>query len=148
MKYNSPLWSPYLVKDVASIERVQKYFTKNLRGLRNKTYNQRLIILKTCTLESRRKRADIIYLFKILHNMVDPHLKHLFVPASRVNITSRSMRGHSYKLYAPKPRTDILKFSFICRVVKCWNQLPSTICSAKSLAMVKSKLTAYLSRIK
>ena len=30
LEYNSPIWSPHLSKDVASIERVQQYFTKNL----------------------------------------------------------------------------------------------------------------------
>ena len=34
--YNSPIWSPHFVKDIVVIERVQKYFTKNLKGLRDK----------------------------------------------------------------------------------------------------------------
>jgi hypothetical protein len=36
LEYNSPIWSPHHAKDIFAIERVQKYFTKNLKGLRNK----------------------------------------------------------------------------------------------------------------
>ena len=32
LEYNSSIWSPHLVKDIIAIERVQKYFTKNLKG--------------------------------------------------------------------------------------------------------------------
>ena len=44
LEFNSSIWSPHLVKDITAIERVQKYFTKNLKGLGNKTYKERLAI--------------------------------------------------------------------------------------------------------
>ena len=34
LDYNSPLWSPHLIKDMKAVERVQKYFTKNLLYLK------------------------------------------------------------------------------------------------------------------
>ena len=46
LKYNSPVWSPHLIKDINVMERVQKFFTKNLCGLKNLPYNHRLAILK------------------------------------------------------------------------------------------------------
>jgi hypothetical protein len=52
-----------MIKDVTVIECVQKYFTKNLRGLKCFTYKQRLSILKQPSLQSRI-RADLIYLYK------------------------------------------------------------------------------------
>ena len=30
LEFNSPIWSPNLEKDIKAIERIQKYFTKNL----------------------------------------------------------------------------------------------------------------------
>ncbi len=78
LEYNSPVWSPHFVKDITTIERVQKYFTKNLRGLKLIPYKQRLVMLNQPSLQSRRVRADVIYLFKILHGLVDTNLKNLF----------------------------------------------------------------------
>ncbi len=95
-----------MIKDITAIERVQKYFTKNLRGLKCLTYKQRLSILKQPSLQSRRIRADLIYLYKILHNFVDADLKGLFVAASSVSTCERNLRGHAHKLFVPKPRTD------------------------------------------
>ena len=46
LMYNSPIWSPHYVKDIIVIERVQKFFTKNLKGMQNKSYAERLSILK------------------------------------------------------------------------------------------------------
>jgi hypothetical protein len=142
LEFNSPVWSPHLIKDVTAIERVQKYFTKNLKGLKNKTYNQRLIILNQPTLQSRRIRADMIYLFKILHGLVDMNLKRLF-PVN-TSAYSFNLRGHAFMLYAPKPRTDLLKFSYVYRAIKCWNSLPTYVCDTDSLSVFKNRLTVHL----
>lgn len=144
LEYNSPIWSPHLTKDITVIERVQKYFTKNLRGLKIIPYLQRLAVLKQPTLESRRSRADLIYLFKILNGFVDMNLKKFFVQSSNVSACDMNLRGNAYKLFVPKPRTDMLKFSFVYRVCKLWNALPTVVCDTKSLAIFKSRLTNHL----
>ena len=47
---------------------------------------------------------------------------------------------HSLKLCEPKPRINIFKFSFHCRVVKLWNKLPNYVCTAVSLSIFKHLL--------
>ncbi len=144
LEYNSPVWSPHFVKDIVALERVQKYFTKNLRGLRHMSYEQRLAILNQPTLQSRRHRADLIFLYKILHNMVDANLKSLFVLSSDVTSCTHILRGNVYKLYAPKPRTDLLKYSYVYRVIKSWNALPSMVCESQSISVFKHRLSQHL----
>ena len=56
------------------------------------------------------------------------------------------LRGNAFKLFVPKPRTDMLKFSFVYRVSKYWNTLPTKVCDTKSLSVFKSRLMDYLSR--
>ena len=56
------------------------------------------------------------------------------------------LRGNAFKLFVPKPRTDMLKFSFVYRVSKYWNTLPTVVCDTKSLSVFKSRLMDYLSR--
>jgi hypothetical protein len=41
LEYNSPVWSPHFTKKVKTVEKVQRYFTRNLKGLSYKTYSER-----------------------------------------------------------------------------------------------------------
>ena len=56
------------------------------------------------------------------------------------------LRGNAFKLFVPKPCTDMLKFSFIYRVSKYWTTFPIMVCDTKSLSVFKSRLTDYFSR--
>ena len=51
LEYSSQVWSPYLVRDIDKIERIQRRFTKSLPGLSNLSYLDRLKELDTNTLE-------------------------------------------------------------------------------------------------
>ena len=33
------------------------------------------------------------------------------------DVNTHHLRGHAFKLYLPKPRTDVMKFSYVYRVV-------------------------------
>jgi hypothetical protein len=141
LEYNSPVWSPHSVNLTVAIERVQKYFTKRLTGLHNLSYAERLEVLNLPSLSSRRIRADLTLMYKIMHNLVDPELSKLFQLKSSVSTTTMFTRGNTLKLNQPKPRTDMLKYAFYCRVVKYWNNLPDNICTALSLSSFKNLLT-------
>ena len=45
MEYCSPVWSPHLKKDIEALERVQKYFTSRVHGLKGFDYKERLFLL-------------------------------------------------------------------------------------------------------
>ena len=51
LEYNFPVWSPHLTKNINFIEQVQKFLTKNLRGLKNLPYNYRPAVLKQPTFQ-------------------------------------------------------------------------------------------------
>jgi ribonucleases P/MRP protein subunit RPP40 len=143
LEYGSPIWSPHLKQDITVIERVQKHFTKCLRGLSNLTYAERLSKLNQSSLQMRRIRTDLIFLYKILHGLVDTDLKRLFILASDVAVCDRTLRGHAYKLNLPKPRTDMLKYSYVYRVVRYWNSLPAAVCEVASLSVFKQRLSDH-----
>ena len=54
------------------------------------------------------------------------------------------LRGHALKLFLPMPRTDVMTFSYVYRVVKLWNDLPSSVCESISLTIFKYRLTTHL----
>ena len=119
-----------------------KYFTKNLKGLRDKPYKERLSILKLSTLESRRAYNDLIFLYKIIHGLSDTSLLNMFPPiACNSNLIIRS---HLHQLNLPLPRTDLFKYSFHYRSVKTWNSLPYRICSSPTFTSFKKLLMPYL----
>ena len=140
LEYNSSVWSPHTNNDISIIERVQEYFSKRLIGMESLTYDERLVALKLPSLSCRRNRSDLILLYKIMHNLIDTSLSKLFQLHSSVSVSNIVTRGHSLKLYEPKPRINIFKFSFQCRVVKLWNNLPNHVCTAVSLSLFKHLL--------
>ncbi len=145
LDFNSPIWSPHLLHDVHVIERVQKYFTKHLSGLKHESYTQRLFLLHQPSLQQRRIATDLIFLYKILHGLVDNTLQSLFVKATDVSLRVGTLRGHAYKLFLPKPRSDMLKFNYVYRVAKYWNTLPASVCEAQSLPVFKKMLLKHMS---
>jgi len=50
VEYNSIIWSPATVRDIDSLESVQRRFTKRLPGLKNLNYYDRLERLNVPTL--------------------------------------------------------------------------------------------------
>ena len=69
--YCTPVWRPYLRKDVNKIEKIQKRFTKMIFECRGQNYEKRLLTLGLTTLEDRHYRADMIQVFNILNNIGD-----------------------------------------------------------------------------
>ena len=70
LDYASELWSPYLLKHIYLIEKVQRAFTKHISGIHNFSYSKRLETLKLYSLQRRRDRYSIIYLWKIVDGLV------------------------------------------------------------------------------
>jgi len=57
VEYNGVIWSSVAKHDIELVEKVQRRFTKRLRGLRNLTK------LGLCALELRRLHLDLLYCY-------------------------------------------------------------------------------------
>ena len=66
LEFASPVWNPWLRKDVIALEKVQKKFVRNITCL-NGTYIDKLANIGLLTLENRRKYLDLVETFKIVH---------------------------------------------------------------------------------
>ena len=71
--------------NIELVEKVQRRFTKRLRGLRNLSYCDRLTKLGLCTLEQRRLHLDLLYCYKIVFGLVNVNFDDFFALSTNTN---------------------------------------------------------------
>ena len=134
LEYCSLVWSPYLKKDILSIEKVQRRVTKMIPSISALTYEERLKRTGLISLENRRLRADLLEVFKILKGLVKVD------PATHFSMSDRRSRGHTLKLEKPRARLELRRHFFSNRVIDAWNSLPGYMVEATSTNMFKAAL--------
>jgi len=120
LEYCSVVWNPCTVKDIITLESVQRQFTKRLPGMNAATYPQRLAKLELESLELRRIRADLLFTYKLVFGIIDLKLSDFFISNFH-----RLSRRHQYQLYLPPCKKGIRFNSYPYRVLHVWNNLPS-----------------------
>jgi len=125
LEYSMVVWSPYLKQDIMKIEKVQRRFTKRLRGYRHMSYVDRLAKLGLPSLELGRLYLDLIYCYKVVFGLVK--LNSIQSADLFELSTVTATRGHSYKLYKPRCTVNVRVNFFACRVVNFWNSLPDFV---------------------
>ena len=84
--YASQLWSPYKKSYICVLEKIQRSFTKYIAGYQNLPYSERLKSLRLYSLQRRRDRYLVIYMWKIAEGLA-PNLS----PAIRGTIVLSTM---------------------------------------------------------
>ena len=135
LEYCSPIWSPILKKDSIEIEKVQRRATKLVKQIVNLDYNERLHFLKLDSLHFRRRRTDLIQVFKIIKG-IDNIDHNIFFEISHNTHT----RGHSLKLFKKQSNCNLRKQVFSQRVINDWNSLKESTVQCKTVDSFKSAL--------
>ena len=142
-EYAAPVWSPFMVKDVLALERVQRRASRLALGQKRDEmeYEERLRRLKWSTLETRLLFVSLAECYKIVFDDLNkPNIDSLFEFTKRNSIRA----NHPYKLYDKPAKCNPYKYSFFIRIAQDCNSLTGSIVEAGSLSRFKSALKRFL----
>ena len=139
LSYCSQIWRPNHVKDILTIERVQRRATKYILQDYHSDYKSRLTSLNLLPLMYWFELQDLLFLVKCLKDSADS-------AGIRDHITfvsSSTRAGSGRKLARNYCRTSIVRHFYFNRVVLLWNAVPP-INLDLSLQTIKRQLYSFL----
>jgi hypothetical protein len=148
LEVGCPLWNPLQKGNIQSLEVVQKTFTRQISGMQGLDYWQRLEKLQLYSLQRRRERYDILYVWKILEGIV-PNIS----PESNRQIRTYQHIRNGRMCIIPEPLRNarmqvktLVNSSFVVRAVKLFNAVPKYIreISNCEIDSVKRTLDTYI----
>ena len=152
LDYCSQLWSPVTKGEIQSLEMVQRCFIRNITDIRHMSYWNQLKHLKLFSHERRRERYIIIYVWKILEDLV-PNI-HDAKGIGQITAKWHPRRGRECTLppivhKAAPSMKHLREASLPVRGQQLFNILPSSIrnitdCSVESF---KRRLDKFLSTV-
>ena len=121
LEYCCEIWSPHLIKNINTIEKIQSSFTYRIEGMKELNYWDRLSTLNIMSLQRRRERQTLLHVWKIL-NKVYPNTINL-------NFKNHQRSGAIRAIMKPLPKLQgraltVYEESFLIKAAKLWNILP------------------------
>ena len=142
-EYCCPLWHSTKISDIQMIESIQRTFTSKVIGMGSLNYWQRLEKLNLYSLQRRRERFILFYVWKIVNEQISNDLNIQFRFSDRrgivamieplVNPTSKAQTAYDN--------------SFAVIALKLWNTLPAKITLLTSFTEFKTAVDNYLCKI-
>ena len=146
LEYCSILTAPYKQEEIIKIESIQRHFTSKIDGMEHLTYQERLEKLDLYSLERRRERYFIIYIWKILEGLVPNITKNPILIYNDRN----SRRGRTCRIPPLVTRQGesltMRENSFTVRGPKLFNLAPKEVrnLTGVSLERWKRRVDAWL----
>ena len=140
LEYASAVWNPHLKGDIAEIERVQKFALRVCLKSWECDYDTLLSSAGLLTLESRRNKASLCHLYKIINELTD----YPDAPITRQQFRYSSRSASSNALTVPNFRTSSRQNSFFPSTTTRWNGLPKELQNCTSLTTFKHLVTEHI----
>ena len=141
LDYCSQLWSPNTPGMIQKIEEIQRSYVRKIKGVSSKNYWERLKLLKLYSLQRRRERYQIIYIWKIIEGRV-PNIN---AKCQAVNTSERLGR----KCVIASSNNTLFRNSLPFYGARLFNVMPKSIrnITKTTVEVFKTSLDKYLSKI-
>ena len=110
--------------DIAKLERVQRMYTKRIPALHHVSYVERMAYVGTRSLKHRRLYFDLMYLYKIVHGLLNVKLDNVSITPS---VSRQALCNHGFGLNPGVAFTSLKFYGFAYCACKIWNLLPHKI---------------------
>ena len=144
LEYASAVWDPYLSKDIAAIERVQRIAARWVKSNCNweNSVSNMLSELRWPTLQTRRYISRLTILYKGLHNLITLEIPTYITATTTTPYSTRSQ--HLLHFNIPTARTNYYHNSYFLKTIRDWNSLPIPIIEADTMNCFSSQLHDFL----
>ena len=143
LEYATTVWSPYLKQDKIKIEGVQRFFTRKVCQrcqIKYESYKDRLYKLNINSLEYRRVEFDLLFLYKLLNDLLDISANDFFYFYE----THHNTRSHNKRIRPKLPLGKLNQNNFFTnRCATIWNLLPAEIVLAPNYNIFKGRLKRF-----
>ena len=139
--HGGSVYFPITKKNIQLIENIQRHATKLLPEkveLKDLTYSERLEGLNLPMLHYRRKRYDLIQLYKIVHGFED------IEPGKFVEFNDNCTKGHLFKIQKPSCRKKLRMNAFPVRCINMWSSLTEETVTSDTVLKFKTRLDRHL----
>ncbi len=147
MEYAVGAWCPWNEGDIETLENVQKRAIRMLSDVNGETYEEKLAEAGLTSLADRRRRGDMIEVFKIMKGLIKIEKSDWFelredveVRPTRSNttVTDGVQSRRPDVLFKTRAKKEIRKNFFTLRVVQHWNEIPDEIKNQKTVNAFKN----------
>ena len=145
LEYCQAAWSPWTEGDKKVLEQVQQRAIRMISNLRGRSYEDRLREVGLTTLVERRKRGDMITMYRVMSgkDRVDSTLWFDMATQREGATSTRQVRGY-LNVDIPQPgRHQLRRGQFSQRVAVCWNSLPDWVKKAATVNSFKNNLDKH-----
>ena len=97
LDYCCQVWRPHLQKDIDLLEIVQKRVTEMIPECKELSYEERLRKVGLTTLQTRRIRADLLEVYKIVNRLEGIDEKNFFL---RRNVATKGLHSSQSNFFA------------------------------------------------
>ncbi|XP_065683578.1 uncharacterized protein LOC105845176 [Hydra vulgaris] len=129
LEFAVPVWYPYLKGDIKEIEKIQHKATKIPHDIKSLLYAERCRRLNFTSLETRRRRGDLIQQFKLENGFEIINWHNRRTPS---NVLTRDSTYNNAR-----------HNFFRIRIVNDWNYLPLSCKKTPSINPFKSRIDKY-----
>ena len=138
LEFSSQAWSPWHQKDIEILKKVQERAVKMIGGLKGTSYDDKLHELGLQSLSERRREADMLMVYKVIHGFCPVDQSGWFIMAGAAARQHTRNAADPLRLSKPRANRDLRNNFFTVRVIDHWNVLPLAIRGAAPVSRFRT----------